>query len=297
MFTNPYAYGRSGIGFVPTRQAATAPAAATRKAPAAQTRDPEGRSSSMGPKTGASQATIADVSSPIGRNMGLAASMLGQATMTPGLGLVGSALQTANEIGAYSRAMPGLDINAGSAFLNNASPFGVFGASAYDQARGFAREAGFTGTQAGSRNAFGGVNVGRDTAQARAQGRGGAAPDTSVRGAMMDPGMNPDGSAAGGDDGGCFITTATVGQFGWADDCRVLQMLRKFRDEHVPEDDIAKYYRIAPAIASRMGAEDAKTAWRYIKRAVKAIAAGNNVRAYRIYKNMICTLDERAEMK
>jgi len=60
-------------------------------------------------------------------------------------------------------------------------------------------------------------------------------------------------------DEGCFLTTACTQIAGLADDCFELSVLRRFRDEilmHLPhgQDDIALYYRVAPAIVARIGA-------------------------------------------
>ena len=58
---------------------------------------------------------------------------------------------------------------------------------------------------------------------------------------------------AGGSSGGCFITTACVERQGLDDDCRELQILRKYRDELVRKDEdfrgkVLEYYRKAPLI-------------------------------------------------
>lgn len=55
--------------------------------------------------------------------------------------------------------------------------------------------------------------------------------------------------------GGCFITTAVTKAAGLPDDCEVLQVLRKFRDEVLKTTDegaalVAKYYAIAPTIVA-----------------------------------------------
>lgn len=53
--------------------------------------------------------------------------------------------------------------------------------------------------------------------------------------------------------GGCFITTAACGVLSKGDDCDELNLLRKFRDEHISDSTdgeklILEYYRIAPEI-------------------------------------------------
>lgn len=57
--------------------------------------------------------------------------------------------------------------------------------------------------------------------------------------------------------GGCFLTTACVEHAGLADDCRELQVLRRFRDTFVashPRGDamLREYYRNAPGIVRRI---------------------------------------------
>lgn len=97
---------------------------------------------------------------------------------------------------------------------------------------------------------------------------------------------------------GCFITTATAQQFGWADDCRVLGVLRWFRDHVMAarpdwKADIATYYRIAPRIvaAARDDAALYQKLWeKSLRRAVAAIVCGKHQRAYDIYRNMVAEL-------
>lgn len=60
----------------------------------------------------------------------------------------------------------------------------------------------------------------------------------------------------------CFLTTACVGHIGLADDCFELSVLRRFRDGALARmpggaEDIALYYRHAPAIVERIAASDA----------------------------------------
>lgn len=84
--------------------------------------------------------TISDVNSPIGRNLGLVGTMLGLGTRTTGLGIVGDALQTGMEAQAYSNLHSGFSPNVWSGFVNNASPFGIFGTPISRQARNYAQE-------------------------------------------------------------------------------------------------------------------------------------------------------------
>lgn len=69
---------------------------------------------------------------------------------------------------------------------------------------------------------------------------------------------------AGGGGGGCFITTACVEQKGMADDCHDLQVLRRYRDILVEEDDcfrnkVLEYYRKAPLIIQQIETSNNKT--------------------------------------
>lgn len=100
---------------------------------------------------------------------------------------------------------------------------------------------------------------------------------------------------------GCFITTATAEQFGWSDDCRVLQILRWFRDRVMAchpdwKRDIAVYYAIAPRIveATRHDVRLYRALWsRSLRKAVAAIVAGKYPRAYAIYRRMVKELAMR----
>jgi len=99
----------------------------------------------------------------------------------------------------------------------------------------------------------------------------------------------------------CFITTATAEQFGWADDCTVLKVLRWFRDnvmEKRPDwkADIETYYRIAPQIveATRHDRKLYRDLWtRSLRKAVAAVVAGKYQRAYDIYRKMVDDLAAR----
>jgi Ca2+-binding RTX toxin-like protein len=101
---------------------------------------------------------------------------------------------------------------------------------------------------------------------------------------------------------GCFITTATAEQFGWADDCAVLTVLRRFRDEVMARRadwrrDILTYYQMAPRIvaATRGDARLYARLWyESLRPAVCAIVAGKHERAYAIYRRMVERLAARA---
>lgn len=93
----------------------------------------------------------------------------------------------------------------------------------------------------------------------------------------------------------CYITTATAEQFGWDDDCRVLTVMRDFRDNVMEKNaewsgDIETYYAVAPHIVRAL--EDDPKAYRdlwekWLRPGVSAAASGNNDRAYKIYRGMV----------
>lgn len=109
------------------------------------------------------------------------------------------------------------------------------------------------------------------------------------------------GTYTGEVSGGCFITTATAEQFGWADDCRTLTVLRWFRDNVMAkrpdwEADIATYYKIAPGIVTATRHDSAlyQELWeKFLRKAVAAVVAGKHQRAYDIYRGMVATLATR----
>lgn len=133
---------------------------------------------------------------------------------------------------------------------------------------------------------------------------GGAAGNVggAVLGNMILPGV---GGAIGsfiggqlfGDDGGCFITTATLRALGNTDDnAPQLQTLRHFRDTWLLANhplDIEEYYRIAPQIVQSINArEDSTQIWRnlwrqYLSPALALIATGRNEEAYLQYREMV----------
>ncbi len=97
---------------------------------------------------------------------------------------------------------------------------------------------------------------------------------------------------------GCFLTTACVEYKGLPDDCRELTAMRKCRDEWLVNqpggrDEIDEYYRIAPRIVERIKARsDAndvlETLYQeYILPCVDAVEAGETVKAYELYKQMV----------
>jgi hypothetical protein len=103
-------------------------------------------------------------------------------------------------------------------------------------------------------------------------------------------------SIFGGDDGGCFITTAVCKVYGKPDDCDELTTLRKYRDSYLKDkhpEDIQTYYDIAPTIVLRVNErEDADVIWvglykNYIVPAIQHIQNGENELAYTVYKEMV----------
>ena len=91
---------------------------------------------------------------------------------------------------------------------------------------------------------------------------------------------------------GCFITTAACQLNGLPDDCRELQVLRRFRDEVLmPTTEgcalVAHYYRVAPAIAAQLSAaKDLDYVWSTVQRCVAEIEAGNFSEAVLLYRSM-----------
>jgi hypothetical protein len=102
----------------------------------------------------------------------------------------------------------------------------------------------------------------------------------------------------------CFLTTACVERAGLPDDCFELSTLRRFRDEvlsHLPggTDDIALYYRHAPAIVTSIvstkdaSRELARLYARYIVPSALATWLGCHGTARTIYTRMMTDLGMR----
>lgn len=102
----------------------------------------------------------------------------------------------------------------------------------------------------------------------------------------------------------CYLTTACVEEAGLADDCFELQTLRRFRDNVLAHmqggrEDIARYYRTAPAIVARIEAsgqaprELARLYVCYILPSALAARCGLNGTARRIYTAMMRDLAAR----
>lgn len=103
--------------------------------------------------------------------------------------------------------------------------------------------------------------------------------------------------------GGCFLTTACVERAGLPDNCRELQLLRRFRDSYMrshPHGDalLAEYYRQAPFIlehiqASPEVAQVLDSVLADIRGAVKLIEAGDHQGALRAYVILFVRLNKQ----
>lgn len=99
---------------------------------------------------------------------------------------------------------------------------------------------------------------------------------------------------------GCYLTTACMKHFNeiFDDKCYELEVLRWFRDNFVPKEDIGHYYKMAPQIVeaiSQCGKEDIVYDYIYdnvVDACVKAIENGDYEFAYNRYKNSILSLEE-----
>jgi len=107
-----------------------------------------------------------------------------------------------------------------------------------------------------------------------------------------------------GSDGGCFITTAVCRGHNLPDDCEELQVLRRFRDEHMQESAegralVQEYYDIAPKLVSKINSRPNSSAVysfirkAYIDPAVNAAKSGQNADAQQIYTELVRFLKDR----
>lgn len=105
------------------------------------------------------------------------------------------------------------------------------------------------------------------------------------------------------DDGGCYLTTATVDFMGFSDSCEELTVLRIFRDEYMRglpngEEEISYYYKIAPKIVdvinSRTDRQEilSNLYYRLIVPCVSLIKSNNLDKAYQKYKNYTLELEK-----
>lgn len=101
------------------------------------------------------------------------------------------------------------------------------------------------------------------------------------------------------DKGGCYLTTACMKHFAddFDDNCYELMILRWFRDNYVTEEDVRKYYDIAPTIVEKINLdENSNIIYAYIfdnvvDVCVKAIENGDFDFAYDRYKQSIEDLE------
>lgn len=99
----------------------------------------------------------------------------------------------------------------------------------------------------------------------------------------------------------CFISTVVTSSLGLPDDCRELNILRRFRDTYMrstPERQqaVELYHRIAPGIVESISRRpDASTIWRslwtsHLAPAIAAIECRDDDKAYGIYRDMVKSL-------
>ena len=101
-------------------------------------------------------------------------------------------------------------------------------------------------------------------------------------------------------EGNCYLTTACMRHFGkgFDDNCHELTVLRMFRDNFVPPQEIAHYYTTAPIIVSAINKVPNNDAiYKYIYNTivnpcVEAIKNGDFSFAYDRYKNTTLVLEE-----
>lgn len=99
--------------------------------------------------------------------------------------------------------------------------------------------------------------------------------------------------------GECYLTSACMMHFqeNFDDNCEELMILRWFRDNFVPEEEIQHYYEIAPAIVQKINeVENNDYIYNYIyefvvSACVSAIKSGNYKFAYERYKNNVIALE------
>jgi len=101
----------------------------------------------------------------------------------------------------------------------------------------------------------------------------------------------------------CFITTACVDFYGLSENCKQLQILRRFRDEHLLKskdgfDLIKQYYSIAPSLVCKLKKDDASKKifnliFNKINLACEEIGNSNYSSATEIYKSIVKFLLKR----
>jgi hypothetical protein len=101
--------------------------------------------------------------------------------------------------------------------------------------------------------------------------------------------------------GGCYITTAICKSLGFADDCYILNTLRRFRDTFMVSDAerkamVDQYYDSAPFMVELILARDdaafflRRLAAVYIMPAIRSIEEGDNFGALTLYRAMVLEL-------
>lgn len=102
----------------------------------------------------------------------------------------------------------------------------------------------------------------------------------------------------------CYLTTSCMRHYlnNFDDNCEELSILRWFRDNFVAEDDIVRYYVVAPSIVKNIdllkSKEERNNIYDYIyikiiKYCVDAIKNGEYNKAYSRYKASVLTLEEQ----
>ncbi|MGX8852244.1 hypothetical protein [Amedibacillus sp. YH-ame10] len=100
----------------------------------------------------------------------------------------------------------------------------------------------------------------------------------------------------------CYITTACVTNRNMADNCEIMMNLRAFRDGYMSEnhnEDIRKYYQIAPSIVSNINLlPNSKVIWDKVYDDMIApcndlIIAGKEKSAYELYKEKALVLEQK----
>ena len=111
---------------------------------------------------------------------------------------------------------------------------------------------------------------------------------------------NEDKSEKSSTDIGCFLTTACMrhNNENFDDNCYELRVLRWFRDNFVPKEDIEHYYKTAPYIVEGISREEKQDLIydhiydNVVDYCVEEIEKGNYEEAYTRYKESILSLEE-----
>lgn len=100
-------------------------------------------------------------------------------------------------------------------------------------------------------------------------------------------------------DSGCFISTAATQHKGLPDNCRVLNILRGFRDDYLmasPEGQllVKEYYQDAPALAARLKDDsDFNYVWNSITNCINLIENKQYSEAVTVYSKMFLNLKSK----